>query len=189
MYFTTNLVLGFIPWVREYLSFTFIGPWPFLSSPFTQEGFCLPTVFSLWIFLKYTKKTSWTTWKMLFTVETVCIVAGLVSLRWGSTGLHTFDLGFILFPIIAYLRPSIPIFLFYSLTFLVELSSDVWADLWKQGFVPNWYFGIGGAGFHDGLFLLPLETLTACVVLRYGLAFLSRYMSRPFLDGYRSAKR
>ncbi|MBN6742007.1 hypothetical protein JKG47_15985 [Acidithiobacillus sp. MC6.1] len=189
MYFTTNPVLGFIPWVREYLGFTFIDPWSFFSNPLTQEGFCLPALFSLWIFLKYTTKTSWTNWKMLLTVEAVCVLAGWVSLRWGSTGLHIFDLGFIMFPIIAYLRPSIPMALFYALDFLIGLSGDVWGDIWTFHFQQGWYFGIGGAGFHDSLFLAPLETLAACIVLRYGLAFLSRYMRRPFLDEYRNAKR
>ncbi|MCY0872945.1 MAG: hypothetical protein OWQ56_09660, partial [Acidithiobacillus caldus] len=46
---------------------------------------------------------------------------------------------------------------------------------WGKG----WYFGVGGAGFHDGLFIIPLETLALSWSMLYLGDFLRR---RGFLD-------
>lgn len=157
----------------------------FFQQSIITRRFFLPTLFSLWIFIKYAKKIPWKNWKILLFLEAISILAGWQSLYWGVGGLHTLDMGFILFPVIAWLRPIIPLPIFYAMTFFIELSGDVWEDAWKFHLAPNWYFGIGGAGFHDGLFLLPLETLIACAVVRYGLLGLSHLLGRTILAEFR----
>jgi hypothetical protein len=68
----------------------------------------------------------------------------------------------------------------YPLTFIGTLIPDLYgagiAADWQRG----WFFGVGGAGFYDALFLVPLETLVVAVVLnRFGTFMRKRgYFSR-----------
>lgn len=177
---------NFFLWLHlEWLRFLALPIMVYLTTPLTLQGFWVPAFFSFIAFWKYGKHVSWKNWQSLLLVESVCILGAWESLRWTSFGLHIFDMGILIYPIIAWIRPSIPLPIFYGLSFITEVSGDSWADLWRTHFAPNWFFGIGGAGFHDGVFVAPLETLVACIAVRYVLLGLSHLLGRTILGEFR----
>lgn len=78
---------------------------------------------------------------------------------WTSVGYHFFDAGIIFWPVIALLEDSFPFLLAYPLTFFGMLADDVFASGQYSHWTQNFWFGVGGAGFHDGLFIGPLTAL------------------------------
>jgi hypothetical protein len=58
----------------------------------------------------------------------------------------------------------------YAFAYYTALSSDVIHGLLHpaDGMWQTWYWGIGGAGFHDGLFLAPILGLFAVLLTRFG---------------------
>ena len=59
----------------------------------------------------------------------------------------------------------------YAFAFATALSSDVIHGLLHpaDGLWETWYWGIGGAGFHDGLFVAPIFGLFAVLLTRFGV--------------------
>ena len=53
----------------------------------------------------------------------------------------------------------------YPLTFIGTLIPDLYGAGMAADWSGGWFFGVGGAGFHDGVFLVPLETWIAAAVL------------------------
>lgn len=87
------------------------------------------------------------------------IVIGHYSGYWTSVGYHFFDAGMIFWPILALLESRFPWMLAYPLTFIGMLADDVYAAGLYSHWTPNFWFGVGGAGLHDGLFIGPITTL------------------------------
>ena len=103
---------------------------------------------------------------LLFAVTT-----GMFTQYWGITGLHLFTGGVVIWPVLVLLLGDrFPWPLAYPLTFVGTLIPDLYgagiAADWQNG----WFFGVGGAGFQDGMFLVPLEALIAAAVLnKFGM--------------------
>ncbi len=160
----------------------------YLLSLVTLKGAILPALISTWLLLHYWRQVK--DQQIILGFLLFALTIGLYTQYWGTTGLHVFTGSIVIWPVLVLLLGDrFPWALAYPLTFICTLIPDLYGAGMAADWSSGWYFGVGGAGFHDGLFLVPLETLAACIVLRYGLAFLSRYMSRPFFDEYRSAKK
>lgn len=109
------------------------------------------------------------------------VTMGLFTQHWGITGLHLFTGGFVIWPVLVLLLGDrFPWPLAYPLTFIGTLIPDLYGAGMAAEWAGGWFFGVGGAGFHDGLFLMPLETLIAAAVLnRFGMFLRKRgYFSR-----------
>ena len=113
---------------------------------------------------------------LLFAVTT-----GMFTQYWGITGLHLFTGGVVIWPVLVLLLGDrLPWPLAYPLAFIGTLIPDLYgagiAADWQNG----WFFDVGGAGFRDGLFLVPLETLMAAAILnKFGIFMRKRgYFSR-----------
>ncbi|MEB8486501.1 MULTISPECIES: DUF1614 domain-containing protein [Acidithiobacillus] len=109
------------------------------------------------------------------------VTMGMFTQYWGITGLHLFTGGFVIWPVLVLLLGDrFPWLLAYPLTFIGTLIPDLYdagtAADWQNG----WFFDVGGAGFRDGLFLVPLETLMAAAMLnKFGIFMRKRgYFSR-----------
>ena len=109
------------------------------------------------------------------------VTMGMFTQYWGITGLHLFTGGFVIWPLLVLLLGDrLPWPLAYPLTFIGTLIPDIYGAGMAADWSSGWFFGVGGAGFQDALFLVPLETLIAAVVLnRFGIFMRKRgYFSR-----------
>ena len=109
------------------------------------------------------------------------VIMGLFTQYWGITGLHLFTGGFVIWPLLVLLLGDrFPWPLAYPLTFIGTLIPDIYGAGMVANWSSGWFFGVGGAGFQDGLFLVPLETLIAAAVLnKFGMFMRKRgYFSR-----------
>ena len=98
---------------------------------------------------------------LLFAVTT-----GMFTQYWGITGLHLFTGGVVIWPVLVLLLGDrFPWPLAYPLTFIGTLIPDLYGAGMAADWSNGWFFGAGGAGFRDGIFLVPLETLIAAAVL------------------------
>ncbi|MDD2750071.1 MULTISPECIES: hypothetical protein [Acidithiobacillus] len=102
-----------------------------------------------------------------------CVVIGHYSGYWTQIGYHFFDAGLIFWPMLALLDGEFPVLLTYPLTFFGMLIDDVFAAGQQGHWAGTYWFGVGGAGFHDGLFIGPITALTLAVLLK-GLGALGR---------------
>ena len=109
------------------------------------------------------------------------VTAGMFTQYWGITGLHLFTGGFVVWPVLVLLLGDrFPWPLAYPLTFIGTLIPDLYGAGIAADWQSGWFFGVGGAGFLDGLFLVPLETLMAAAILnKFGIFMRKRgYFSR-----------
>ena len=109
------------------------------------------------------------------------VIMGLFTQYWGITGLHLFTGGFVIWPILVLLLGDrFPWPLAYPLTFIGTLIPDLYGAGMAADWSNGWFFGAGGAGFRDGIFLVPLETLIAAAALhKFGIFMRRRgYFSR-----------
>ncbi len=109
------------------------------------------------------------------------VIMGLFTQYWGITGLHLFTGGFVIWPILVLLLGDrFPWPLAYPLTFIGTLIPDIYGAGMVANWSSGWFFGVGGAGFQDGIFLVPLETLIAAAALhKFGIFMRRRgYFSR-----------
>lgn len=88
--------------------------------------------------------------------------------QWGVLGLHVFTGSIIVWPLLVFLLGErFPWPLAYPLAFSSTVIPDLYgagtAAQWKSG----WFFGVGGAGFQDGLFLVPLKAVIAAFLLHH----------------------
>ncbi|WP_081576905.1 hypothetical protein [Acidithiobacillus thiooxidans] len=93
-----------------------------------------------------------------------CVVIGHYSGYWTQIGYHFFDAGLIFWPMLALLDGEFPVLLTYPLTFFGMLIDDVFAAGQQGHWAGTYWFGVGGAGFHDGLFIGPITALTLAVL-------------------------
>ena len=141
----------------------------YLSSNAVLEGAILPTLISTWLLLKY--------WRQVKDQEIIigfllfAVTTGMFTQYWGITGLHLFTGGVVIWPVLVLLLGDrFPWPLAYPLTFIGTLIPDLYGAGIAAGWQNGWFFGVGGAGFRDGLFLVPLEALIAAAVLnKFGI--------------------
>jgi len=140
----------------------------YLEQPETIHGFLFPFVLSLLSVCAYRKA-----WDR----ETTMALIASITLAWntvymGHTGLHTFPVEVFFLAVLAWRREDkpFPLMLGYAFAFCTALSSDVLHGLQHpaNGLWQTWYYGIGGAGFHDGLFIAPIFGCFAVLLARFG---------------------
>lgn len=130
----------------------------YLSGPGLQ-GFFLPfliSILSIKIIAKYPEKIKNHT-ELLFFIFFLGTAFEFFSSYWGNTGLHLFPAGEIIFPTLYWLkRNSIFVFLSYPMSFFMSAIPDIVMAGIQSHWQSNFWYGVGGAGFQDGLFLDPL---------------------------------
>jgi hypothetical protein len=143
------------------------------------ESIILPTLISTGLLLKYGRQVK--DQQIIVGFLLFAVTMGMFTQYWGITGLHLFTGGFIIWPVLVLLLGDrFPWPLAYPLTFIDTLLPDLYGAGTAANWTAGWFFGVGGAGFHDGLFMVPLETLIAAAVLnRFGIFMRKRgYFSR-----------
>lgn len=165
-----------------WLEFLSWSPIIYLNGPGLYGGF-IPLLFSI-LFLsnalrQYRKsilsRTSYSILILFFWL--LCLTISWCFYRWGAIGLHAFPTPEIVWPILALvLREPALTFLSYPLAFTSTLIVDVYAAGQNEHWVHGFWFGVGGAGFHDALFLTPLFTF----VLTSGAYLLSKRLHASF---------
>ncbi|AEM48094.1 hypothetical protein Acife_1973 [Acidithiobacillus ferrivorans SS3] len=169
-----------ITWMHlEYLRFHSLPLVIYLTDPRSLEGAVIPFLISIWLLLKYWRQVK--DQQIILGFLLFAVTMGLFTQYWGITGLHLFTGGFVIWPVLVLLLGDrFPWPLAYPLTFIGTLIPDLYgagiAADWQNG----WFFGVGGAGFQDGVFLVPLETLIAAAVMnKFGMFMRRRgYFSR-----------
>ena len=140
----------------------------YLDTQETVHGFLFPFLLSALVMFAYRKSWTW---------EVTAALAAAMSVAWttaymGRTGLHTFPVEVFFLAVLAWRRNGapFPLMLGYAFAFMTALSSDVIHGLLHpaDGMWQTWYWGIGGAGFHDGLFIAPIFGLFAVLLTRFG---------------------
>ncbi|EGQ61012.1 hypothetical protein GGI1_03948 [Acidithiobacillus sp. GGI-221] len=144
----------------------------------TIHGFLFPFLLSTLAMFAYRKSWTW---------EVTAALVAAMSVAWttaymGHTGLHTFPVEAFFLAVLAWRAPAdkpFPLMLGYAFAFYTALSSDVIHGLLHptDGLWQTWYWGIGGAGFHDGLFMAPIFGLFAVLLTRFG-KWLSQWLNR-----------
>ena len=145
----------------------------------TFESTILPTLISTGLLLKYWRQVK--DQQIIVGFLLFAVIMGLFTQYWGITGLHLFTGGFVIWPILVLLLGDrFPWPLAYPLTFIGTLIPDIYGAGMVANWSSGWFFGVGGAGFQDGLFLVPLETMIAAAVLnKFGMFMRKRgYFSR-----------
>jgi hypothetical protein len=139
----------------------------------------LPALLSIGLLLKYWRQVK--DQQIILGFLFFAVTMGLFTQYWGITGLRLFTGGFVIWPLLVLLLGDrFPWLLAYPLTFIGTLIPDIYGAGMAADWSGGWFFGVGGAGFQDALFLVPLETLIAAAVLnRFGIFMRKRgYFSR-----------
>ena len=139
----------------------------------------LPALISTGLLLKYWRQVK--DQQIIVGFLLFAVIMGLFTQYWGITGLHLFTGGFVIWPVLVLLLGDrFPWPLAYPLTFIGTLFPDLYGAGMAADWSDGWFFGVGGAGFHDGVFLVPLETLIAAAVLNQFGTFMRKrgYFSR-----------
>ena len=163
----------------EWLQFLALPISVYLFNVRTIEGAILPALVSTGLLLKYWRQVK--DQQIIVGFLLFAVIMGLFTQYWGITGLHLFTGGFVIWPVLVLLLGDrFPWPLAYPLTFIGTLIPDIYGAGMAAGWSSGWFFGVGGAGFQDGLFLVPLETLIAAAVLnKFGMFMRKRgYFSR-----------
>ena len=143
------------------------------------ESIILPTLLSIGLLLK--------SWRQVKDQQIIlgflffAVTMGLFTQYWGITGLHLLTGGLVIWPVLVLLLGDrFPWPLAYPLTFIGILIPDLYGAGMAADWSRGWFFGVGGAGFQDALFLVPLETLIAAAVLNPFGTFMRKrgYFSR-----------
>ncbi|MCK9188592.1 hypothetical protein [Acidithiobacillus sp.] len=139
----------------------------------------LPVLLSTGLLLKYWRQVK--DQQIILGFLFFAVTMGLFTQYWGITGLHLLTGGFVIWPLLVLiLGDRLPWPLAYPLTFIGTLIPDLYGAGMAADWSGGWFFGVGGAGFRDALFLVPLEALIAAVVLnRFGIFMRKRgYFNR-----------
>jgi len=139
----------------------------------------LPVLLSTGLLLKYWRQVK--DQQIILGFLFFAVTMGLFTQYWGITGLHLLTGGFVIWPVLVLLLGDrLPWPLAYPLTFIGTLIPDLYGAGMAADWPGGWIYGVGGAGFQDELFLVPLETLIAAAVLnRFGIFMRKRgYFSR-----------
>ena len=138
----------------------------YLFNIMTLEGAIIPTLISTILLLKFWRQAK--DQQIILGFLFFAVTMGLFTQYWGVTGLHLFSGGFVIWPVIVLLMGDrFPWPLAYPLTFIGMLIPDLYGAGMAANWSSGWFFGVGGAGFRDGLFLVPLETLVVAAVMHW----------------------
>lgn len=130
------------------------------------EGTAVPLFISILLLLKFWRQVK--DQQIILGFLFFAVTMGLFTQYWGITGLHLFTGGFVIWPVIVLLLGDrFPWPLAYPLTFIGTLIPDIYGAGMAANWSGGWFFGEGGAGFRDGLFLVPLETLVAAAAMHW----------------------
>ena len=143
------------------------------------ESIILPTLLSIGLLRKYWRQVK--DQQIILGFLFFAMTMGLFTQYWSISGLHLFTGGFVIWPILVLLLGDrFPWPLAYPLTFLGTLIPVIYGAGMAADWSGGWFFGIGGAGFQDALFLVPLETLIAAAMLNPFGTFMRKrgYFSR-----------
>ena len=150
----------------------------YFDTPETIHGFLFPFLLSLLVMFAYRK--SWT-WEVTAALLAAMVIARSTAYM-GRLGLHTFPIEVFFLAALAWRKKGepFPLMLGYAFAFYTALSSDVIHGLLHpaDGMWQTWYWGIGGAGFHDGLFIAPIFGLFAVLLTRFG-----KWLSQRLMHG------
>ena len=138
-------------------------------SPLTITEVAISALLSTGILLKYWRQVK--DQQIILGFLFFAVTMGLFTQYWGITGLHLLTGGFVIWPLLVLLLGDrFPWPLAYPLTFIGTLIPDLYGAGMGADWSGGWFFGVGGARFQDGLFLVPLEALIAAAVLsRFGI--------------------
>jgi uncharacterized membrane protein len=146
----------------------FFDAYIYFDTPETIHGFLIPFLLSALVMFVYRK--SWT-WEFTAALVVAMAVAWTTAYM-GNTGLHTFPVEVFFLAVLVWRKKGgpFPLMLGYAFAFYTALSSDVINGLLHpaDGTWETWYWGIGGDGFHDGLFVAPIFGLFAVLLTRFG---------------------
>ena len=162
-----------------WLNFLLSAPVTYVSNPETLTGTALPALISTRLLLKYWRQVK--DQQIIVGFLLFAATTGMFTQYWGITGLHLFTGGFVIWPVLVLLLGDrLPWPLAYPLTFIGTLIPDLYGAGTAADWQNGWFFDVGGAGFRDGLFLVPLETLMAAAMLnKFGIFMRRRgYFSR-----------
>ena len=146
---------------------------PVLARLTMFEGTAVPLFISILLLLKFWRQAK--DQQIILGFLFFAVTMGLFTQYWGITGLHLFTGGFVIWPVLVLLLGDrFPWPLAYPLTFIGTLIPNLYGAGIAADWTGGWFFGVGGAGFRDGLFLVPLETLIVAVVLNQFGIFMRR---------------
>ena len=175
---TSNV--GVITWLHlKWLQFLALPLSVYLFNVMTIEGAILPALISTGLLLKYWRQVK--DQKIILGFLLFAVTMGLFTQYWSITGLHLLTGGLVIWPLLVLiLGDRFPWPLAYPLTFIGTLIPDIYGAGMAADWSGGWFFGVGGAGFRDALFLVPLEALIAAVLLnRFGIFMRKRgYFNR-----------
>ncbi len=136
----------------------------YLTDPLSQEGAVIPFLISLILSSKYLRRIQ--DRQIILGFLLFAITMGLFTQYWGITGLHLFTGGLMIWPVLVFLLGDrLPWPMTYPLAFIGTLIPDLYGAGMMNHWTGRWFFGVGGAGFQDGLFIVPLETVIAAALL------------------------
>lgn len=99
-------------------------------------------------------------------IEVADIAMGIASSHWSRGSLGMFPAGEVIWPVVILMGMDIQVTTVYPLTFVGALVPDLYEGGSLEHWEGAWYSGVGGAGFHDGLFIIPLCTLLLSIILK-----------------------
>lgn len=105
----------------------------------------------------------------------ISIIVGHYSGYWTSLGYHFFNFDLILLPILVLYNNKFHFLISYPLTFISLFIVDFTGAGIYGHWAGNFWFGVGGAGFHDGLFIGPMTTLLAAFTVYRLKIILTKY--------------
>ena len=154
-----------ITWLHlKWLQFLALPLSVYLFNVMTIEGAILPALISTGLLLKYWRQVK--DQQIILGFLFFAVTMSLFTQHWGITGLHLFTGGFVIWPVLVLLLGDrFPWPLAYPLTFIGTLIPDLYGAGMAADWSGGWFFGVGGAGFYDGLFLVPLETLVVAAIM------------------------
>jgi uncharacterized membrane protein len=136
------------------------------SGPNTLEGAVIPALISVGLLLKF--------WRQIKDQQIVigfllfAVTIGLSTQYWGVTGLHLITGGLVIWPtLVLLLGDRLPWPVTYPLAYIGTIVPDLYGAGMAAGWHEGWFFGVGGAGFLDGDFVFPLETVVAAAAMHW----------------------
>lgn len=125
-----------------------------------QVSVVLPILFCLWI----ARRTAMPQKSVLFMVLGLFVLDLMVefaSAYWSTQGLHFFPASELVWPVLVFLvgRERFSPWWSYPLAFLGGLIPDVFLAGQYMRWGAGFWEGVGGAGWHDALWISPLTTL------------------------------
>jgi hypothetical protein len=136
----------------------------YLATPSTLEGGVLPLVISGILLWHYGPKVK--DRRLVLGFFFAVLTFGVWWQRWGAIGLHVFSGSVIFWPVMVLLQGNhLPWPVVYPLAFLSTCIPDLYGAGTAANWSCHWFFGVGGAGLRDGLFVIPLEAMVFSAIL------------------------